>query len=447
MPTKEKPYHLPNGYSLLQTTLRSISVLQDPIKFITESMEMFGGTYTASLTPKRKLIITQDPGFINHVLKENHKNYNKSELTTERVVKFFGNGLLMSNGAYWLRQRRLLQPAFHREKLQGLYSIMIASIESSLALFSTNETIDVYPLMQQLSFQVLLQSLFDVPLAPGIIAELSAIFTELQDFLFKDINQPLRKLLYPFTREEETQLKKSGRVREIIGGIISDRRKSHKQYDDLLDMLLTSRYEDTGEPMSDDQVTDEVLILIFAGHETTANSLSWLLYLLSTNEDVLNKLTESLTETTVAECPNNDYLKATINEGMRLYPAAWMTERVAIEDDECNGFSYPKNTIVIPFFYGLHRDESFWQQASSFMPERFLEDTKLGKSKHFFPFGAGPRLCIGNNFAIAEMCFFLFSFLQTFDIVPSGQAPHMKPLITLRPDKVLLRLERKKNKH
>ncbi len=420
-----------------------MAVLQDPIKFITDSMVAFSGTYTAFLTPKRKLIITQDADFIQYILKDNHRNYHKSEMTTERMVQFFGNGLLLSNGAYWLRQRRLLQPAFHRDKLKGLYNIMIASIEASLAAFPTGSNIDVFPLVHQLSFRVLLQSLFDIKLSPEIIAELSGIFAGLQDFLFKDINQPLRKVLYPFTGEEKARLQQAQRVREILGGIIEDRRKSSEGHADLLDMLLNSRYEDTGELMTDGQIIDEVLILIFAGHETTANSLSWLLYLLSVNGNVLQQLTALLAGTAVLDSLHNDYLKATINEGMRLYPAAWMTERVAIEDDAFKAFSYPKGTIIIPFFYGLHRDTSHWPNATTFEPERFMTDAQLARSKHFFPFGAGPRLCIGNNFAIAEMCFFGCAFLQHFQITSTGQVPAMKPLITLRPDKVLLHIERK----
>jgi cytochrome P450 len=442
MKTAEKEYLLPEGYNLLQTTLHSFRVLRDPIKFIQDSMDKFGGTYYASLTPKRKLIITQDADFINYVLRDNHKNYHKSELTTERVVKFFGNGLLMSNGAYWLRQRRLLQPAFHRDKLQGLYRIMISSIEASVNHFPEGKSIDVFPLLQQLSFRALLQSLFDIALSDEMISEMSCIFTELQDFLFKDINQPLRKFFYPVTKAEEAKLNQSHRLREIISGIIADRRKSCDTYNDLLDILLNSRYEDTGEAMTDEQVMDELLILIFAGHETTGNALSWLLYLLSTNLPVQEKLSAELEKIDASECLTNEYLKATINEGMRLYPAAWMTERVTLEDDKYNGYLYPKGTIVIPFFYGMHRDEKHWPEANTFNPERFIKDGKVAKANAFFPFGAGPRLCIGNNFALAEMCFFTTLFLQRFQVLPTGQVPEMKPLITLRPDKVLVELKK-----
>lgn len=441
MESKKKKYNLPIGYSLFKTTLKSNEFLNNPITFISKSMNAFSGTYSAALGINRKLILTQNPAFINYILKENHRNYNKSELATERAVEFFGKGLLFSNGDYWLRQRRLIQPAFHREKLQSLYNIIIKSIDDYLMNFPIGNSVDIYPLVHQLSFNILIQSLFDIKLPSQIKEELSQIFTELQDFLIKDINQPLRRFFYPITGTEKAKLIQAKRLREIFVEIITKRKESNKQYDDLLDMLLKSKYEDTGEAMTNEQIVDEVLILIFAGHETTANTLSWLLYLLSTSKETVQKLTDSFDDSTIHECLNNEYLKATINEAMRLYPAAWMTERVAIEDDAFGGFSFPKNTIIIPFFFGLHRDKNLWTEALKFNPERFIIDTKAAKSKKYFPFGAGPRMCIGNNFAMAEMSFFIFSFLKKFQIESTGQIPDMKPLLTLRPNKVLLNIQ------
>jgi cytochrome P450 len=439
---KKKKYNLPVGYSLFQTTLQSNEFLNNPVNFISKSMEAFSGTYSATLGINKKLILTQDPDFIHYILKENHRNYTKSELSTERAVHFFGNGLLFSNGDYWLRQRRLIQPAFHREKLKGLYDIIIRTIDEFMLKFPVGTSIDIYPLVHELSFNIIIRSLFDIKLSSPIMEELSRIFTELQDFLITDINQPFRKFFYPFTGTEKRQRKKAKRLREIFIAIINERKESDRNYTDLLDMLLKSKYEDTGESMTNEQIVDEVLILIFAGHETTANTLSWLLYLLSANKENLQKLTDSLEGSTIQECLNNEYLKATINEAMRLYPAAWMTERAALEDDQFGLFSFPKNTIIISFFFGLHRSESCWQEPLKFKPERFISDASPIKPKNYFPFGAGPRMCIGNNFAMAEMSFFLFAFLKEFKIEPTGKIPEMKPLITLRPDKVLLNIER-----
>ena len=155
MDIKKKKYNLPVGYSLFQTMLHSNEFLNNPVKFISKSMDAFSGTYSAALRTNRKIILTKNPNFIHYILKENHRNYKKSELSTERAVELFGKGLLFSNGDYWLRQRRLIQPAFHREKLQGLYGIISKSIDDFLLKFPTGESVDIYPLVQQLSFNVM----------------------------------------------------------------------------------------------------------------------------------------------------------------------------------------------------------------------------------------------------------------------------------------------------
>jgi cytochrome P450 len=433
-------YKLPVGYSLLETLFKSKAFLNNPVKFIAGSMDKFSDTYSATLGINKKLIITQNPDFINYVLKENHKNYKKSEISTTKAVELFGNGLLFSNGDYWLKQRRLIQPAFHKEKLKGLYDIVVKSIDDSLSLFPTDKNVDVYPLLHQISFTILIKSLFDIDFSKKEMEELNKDFTELQNFLMVDINKPLKKITYPFTGEKKNILQKVEKLRSQFKLIIKNRKQTEKSFSDLLDMLLHSKYEDTGLPMDEEQVIDELLILIFAGHETTANTLSWLLYLIANNENIKNQLEEECQKITVLDSLNNELIKATINEGMRLYPAAWMTERAAIEDDIFENYSYPKGTIIIPFFFGLHRNKQNWKNETSFLPQRFLEDNMLARSKNFFPFGAGPRMCIGNNFAMAEISFFLHAFFKKFSIEATTQKPEMIPLITLRPDKVVVKL-------
>ena len=442
MPTTKKKYNLPKGYSLLEATLKTKEFLKNPVTFIAKSMAHFGSTeYTAILGYNSKVILTKNPNFISYVLKDNNRNYEKSDFVSGRARNFLGNGLVFNNGADWLKQRRLIQPAFHRQKLKGLYGIVIQTIKEFLKTVPTGE-IDVFPLVNELSFKVLINSLFDLSFSPKIKEELSQLLIDIQAFLVKDVNQPFGRLLYPFTGTERAIVKKSARLRAILLEIINDRKASTKEYCDVLDMLLNSRYEDTGEPMSEDRLIDELLVLVFAGHETTGTSLSWQLYLLANNPAVKAKLLASFEDITVEDCLNNEYFKATINEGMRLYPAAWVTERIALTDDEFGDYFFPKGTLVVPFFYGLHRDENLWENATAFQPERFLKDGTLIRSKQFFPFGAGPRMCIGNHFALAEMHFFLYTFLKEFKLEATDQVPEMTPLLTLRPDKILLKVSR-----
>ena len=444
MNAKKRTYHLPRGLNKFQTIARSFRSSRHPVQSISENMERFSGTYSAVLPGRMQFILTQDPGFINYVLRENHTNYHKSVLTSAKGGRLFGNGLLFSNGDYWLRQRRMIQPSFHQKKIHALYEIMVKTIDEFLLGFPTGAEVDVYPLMHQLAFNIAVRSLFDIELTETQSTELNRIFNELQKFFMDDINLPIRRLLYPITREDRVNYKKSAQLRAVVQDIIRQRRSDPKEYHDLLDLLLNARYEDTGEAMKEDQVIDEVLILLFAGHETTATTLSWLLYQVSSQKGVLEKIYASIQEKEVYDSIKNDYLQAVINESMRLRPAAWITDRVALSDDQYGEISFPKNTIIVAFFYGLHRHKDFWKEGASFIPERFIDEQgKIKKHPSFFPFGAGPRMCIGNNFAMAEISMFLHSFFMQFQISPTGQVPEMKALLTLRPDKVILGIHKR----
>jgi cytochrome P450 len=437
-------YKFPPGNNRWQSLLASITFLKDPIRAISRNMKKFSGTYSAFLLGRGKLILTEDPDFIQYVLRDNHSNYQKSELSTKTAARLFGNGLLFSNGEFWLKQRRLIQPGFHHSKIQGLYEIVASKAREFISGFPVGENIDIYSQMHNLSFSILIHSLFDIQLSAQTIFELSQGFTDLQDFLLKDVNEPYRKLFYFISKADRIILRKSKKIRDILKEIIAERKAEGRSHNDLLDMLLNTRYEDTGDAMAEEQIIDEIHVLLFAGHETTANTLSWLLYLIATYPEVAKKLKSTIEKINIYESPKNEYINAVISEGMRLYPAAWMTERVSLNDDQFNGFCFPKGTIIIPFFYGLHRNKKYWSNESVFDPERFIfsDPAKTKRVKNFFPFGAGPRMCIGNNFAMAEMAFILHEFLRKFEISPTDEIPGMWPLITLRPRKLVLNIKR-----
>jgi cytochrome P450 len=437
-------YNFPPGNGRLKSLLASVTFLQDPIQAISRNMKKFSGTYSAYLPGRGKLILTEDPDFIQYVLRENHINYEKSALSSKTAARLFGSGLLFSNGESWLKQRRLIQPAFHHIKIQGLYEIVAGTARNFISSLPTGEKINFYPLMRDLSFSVLIHSLFDIQLSAQTIKEFNQAFTDLQDFLLKDVNQPFRKLLYPINNAERKVLTKSGNIRRIVKEIITNRKSPGKPHYDLLDMLLNSRYEETGESMEEEKIIDEILVLLLAGHETTANTLSWLFYLIAMHPEVSLKLRSVIGKIDIYESPKDEYISAVISEGLRLYPAAWMTDRVSLNDDQFNGFSYPKGTIIIPFFYGLHRNKKYWNNESVFDPERFVisDSVPPKKVKNFFPFGAGPRMCIGNNFAMAEMAFVIHEFLRRFELSATDEIPGMWPLITLRPRNLILNIKR-----
>src|SRR4051812_2076299 len=186
-----KNYSLPRGYSFFQSFSRTYKQVKNPIGTMEESMERFQGTYSVNLGKKR-LIATQDPGFIEYVLKTNHRNYYKSAILTEQLGRFLGNGLLTSNGEYWLKQRRLIQPGFHTEKIHALYTIIKKTVDDFLAVFPRGEQVDVYPLMNKLAFEIVINTLFNVKISLETRNELGQFITDTQDFVIRDIRQPYK---------------------------------------------------------------------------------------------------------------------------------------------------------------------------------------------------------------------------------------------------------------
>ncbi len=435
-------YSMPEGYNFLQSLWRTYKQVNDPIGTMEESMEQFNGTYSVNLGTRR-LIATQDPGFIDYVLKSNHKNYHKSAIQTEELGKFLGKGLLTSNGEYWLKQRRLIQPGFHIEKIYALYDIIKKTTDDFLLAFPTGK-VDVYPHMHQLAFEIVINSLFNIKVPVETRNKLNEFINEVQAFVIKDLRQPYKSWWFSLSGEVAKNLKRAEGARTVIRDMINTRKRSSEKFNDLLDMLLNVRYEDTGEPMHEDQVIDEILIVLIAGHETTANALSWTLYLLASHPQEMERLKQETKYLGVRDCVTNDALATVIKESMRLYPPAWISDRVALNDDAYKEFTFPKGSIIILFYYGLHRDAKYWEDATSFIPARFSKSNEdKNKTKTYYPFGGGPRLCIGNNFAMAEMAIFLQAMISQFEIAPTSEHPMVKPLITLRPTKVVLDIKRK----
>jgi cytochrome P450 len=435
-----KPYRIPEGYNFFQSISRTIKQVRDPIGSMEESMRKYDGTYSVMLGSS-KFIVTQDPAFIDYVLRGNHRNYHKSPIQTKQLGRFLGNGLLTSNGEYWLRQRRLIQPGFHTEKIQALYEIIQRTIDNFLDKFPCGKSIDVYPLTNRLAFEIVINTLFNIDVPDSVQNELSRLIYELQDYVIRDLRQVYKRWWFRLSGENELHLKKSRRVREIIRQMIRDRKASSQKFNDLLDMLLEAKYEDNGEHMNEDQLIDEITILIIAGHETTANALAWTLYLAANHPQEQVRLRESALSLSVTDSVMSEYFNSVIKESMRLYPPAWISDRLSINDDSYNSFDIPAGTILVLFYYGLHRDPKHWSQPEDFNPERFSKKNfDKEKSKAYYPFGAGPRLCIGNSFAMAEMTIFLQRFFSRFSVSPTDQRPKLVPLVTLKPDNVVLEI-------
>lgn len=429
---------IPPGYSFFPSIVRTYKQAKNPIAAMQESMSRFNGTYTVNLGMMR-IIATQNAGLIEYVLKSNHRNYDKSTIQTEYLGKFLGKGLLTANGDYWLKQRRLIQPGFHAEKIHALYAIMKRTIDDFLLTVPTG-VVDVYPLMHKLTFDIVVNTLFAVNIPAMQRQKLASFISDVQEYVIREVRNPHKRWWFRLSGELRINLDKAAGARDVVRSLIRQRQQDKGRHNDLLDMLLKARYEESGQPMTEEQVIDEILIILIAGHETTANAISWSLYLLARHPDELRNAREASRSLELHEITGNEVLNNVIRESMRLYPPAWVTDRVALQDDEYADFLIPKGTVIIIYYYGLHRDDTQWSDALSFKPSRFSNEHSKDIKKIYYPFGAGPRLCIGNNFAMAEMVIFLQSFIQMFDVKPGDVEPRVRPLVTLRPDKVMLRI-------
>jgi len=381
------------------------------------------------------------------MLQKNHRNYGKSRLQTEELAKYLGKGLLTINKEHWLRQRRLIQPAFHKKKIEGLLDTINNTIEEQLTNIATEQEIEAWPLMGDLAFNVVARSLFSYYNKDGKIAAIKRITDSNQEMLVKELRQPFKKWWFHLKGDFKRAHKNTNEVRSILEQMIETRRASEIEYDDLLDMLIKAEYEDGGH-MSNDQLIDEILVLFTAGHETTANALSFALLLLAKHPDVQERVLAEINELesgldhmeTIKRLP---FIKQCLEETMRLYPPAYFTDRINFEADEFDGLKIRKESEILISFYEIHRAPEFWNDPEQFQPDRFHPENKKNNSSHYFPFGAGPRLCIGNGFAIYEMVLVLKAIIEKYKISTSLQSIEIKPMITLKPEQSTLRFKKR----
>ncbi|MEM6685747.1 MAG: cytochrome P450 [Bacteroidota bacterium] len=441
-------YNYPNKMPFFKLLFRSSSITRNPIPFHKEGFEKHGDSF-AIVPPFSKLImLTRDAEITKHLLRKNHRNYTKSKIQTKFLSRYVGKGLLTSSGEYWLKQRRLIQPAFHREKLQKLVAIMENTIANQLATLPENTSIDSYPIMNELAFHVVAKSLFNYSSDDHTMHRLQDIIETLQDFIIREIRQPHKQWWYKASGLVKKHLKLVQESRDIINNVIEERRNSTQQHDDLLDMLLKAKYEDDGTSMTNDQLIDEILIFFVAGHETTANALTFTFHLIAKNPDVYAKAQAEVNAVADELSPMEkiaqlNYVKNCVEETLRLYPPAWITDRVAIEDDSFADFNIQKGTMIGISFYELHRNAKYWEHPNEFKPERFSEAQRKKTAGYYFPFGAGPRMCIGNSFALYEMILTVYEMLKKYQIETDQDTIEIAPLITLKPINLTLKFTKK----
>ena len=412
--------------------------------------DRFGELYAARLVT-RQVFVATGPQYAAHVLQKNHRNYQKDK-PSHVVGSVIGNGILTSEGEYWLRQRRLVQPGFHKTQIEYLSTLMAEETDQVLRQLETQPNQEVHQLMTRLALQVISRTLFSKGIDKQGFALVDECVTVLLELMVMKIRDPLRVLRYKISGKLDSYWERRRQLDALILGMIDKRQEEGPGEGDLMDMLLTARDEDTGLPLTREEVLQELMALFLAGHETSANGLSWTLLLLDQHPEAKARLREEVDRVLgtgpvrFEQLGQLTYTRQVIEESMRLYPPAWIIGREALGPDQIGDLSLKTGDNISIFIYGLHRNPAYWPDPEKFMPERMASEAKKNFVSHqYIPFGGGPRLCIGNQFAMVEMQIALAMLFQRFEVTRTDQRPvSLIPSITLRPgDPLMFRFEKR----
>ena len=405
-------------------------LVRAPHRFFLQLTRDYGDIVQYRAMPEQAYLINH-PEFVKQVLVSNGRNYDKeTHLNKHMLSAVTGQGLLTSENPLWRKQRRLIQPFFHRSYLVNFADLMVEATNEMLARVDVyarqNEPFDIASEMMTLTLNIVARALFGYDIA------------EQSDRIGVAVNT-----LIEIGKPKHRRFQEMAKVLDdIVYSLINQRlAQPHAEQQDLLDMLIQARYEDSGEGMGERQIRDEVMSLLIAGHETTANTLSWLWYLLGQHPAVVEQIEAELDVVlngrtpTVTDFPNLEYSNKVIKESMRLYPSAWSISRHAIADDEIGGYHIPAGAIVALSPYTLHRHPAFWPEPEKFDPERFTPEQEAAQHRYaYIPFGAGARKCIGDQFALMESIIIMPMLLQRFRLQLVVDHPiEEHALVTLRP--------------
>ena len=383
------------------------------------------------------------PRDIEHVLQTNAHNYVKGR-NYKKFVASTGNGLLVSDGDLWRRQRRLAQPAFHRQRLAAFAAVMAREAEAQGSrwqeLARRSRPVDVSDEMMRLTLRIIGLTMFTTDLT----AETDTIGRSLGVIREHSIRRMWQPFSIPISVPTPANLRFRRALAEgdrVLNEVIDARRRGEIVNDDLLSLLLRARDEETGAGMSDEQLRAEVVTIIGAGHESTAVALSWTWYLLSQHPEAEERLHEELERElsgrtpTFEDLPRLAYTTMVIEEAMRLYPPAWALSRTAKGPDTLGGYPVAAGSEALLIPYVTHRHPDFWDDPEKFLPERFAPAAKESRPRFsYVPFGAGPRQCIGQHFGMTEMLIIVATLAQRFRLrLAPGARVVPEPSITLRP--------------
>jgi cytochrome P450 len=437
-PTVQKPPYY-RGRHLLWGALSEIS--DDPIALFHKLLPLYPDVVRTRTGPLNVYIVF-NADYAKHVLQTNSQNYVRPSNFRRLLFEVGGLNLFSSEGAYWQRQRKMLAPAFHRKRLLGFGQIMTGETERMLQRWQMAEfPLDIQAEMTKLTLNIVGKALFSVDmLADGWGQQLTRGFEGTTGWLNYRFGHPFAAPLFMPVRANREFKQARATVRRVIREIMVERRRQGGEHHDFLQMLLELRYEDSGECLSDEQIMNESATFFFAGHETTANTLTWAFYLLSQQPEIEAKLRAELAtvlngrSATIDDIPNLPYTRMVIQEAMRLYPAAWITSRQPLANDQLGPYPIKAGSSVLIAFYGIHRNPAYWQNPDTFDPERFTPERSANRPGHaYMPFGNGPRFCIGSQFAMNEAQIVLATIAQRHRLrTLPGYFPQTNTVFTLR---------------
>jgi len=408
------------------------------LAFITSLARTYGDLVTYRIGGET-IFLVNDPAEVKDILVTQNRNFTKSR-GLERVKRLLGNGLLTSEGAEHLRQRRLMQPAFHRERIAGYGETMVMYADRARSGWREGETRDIAQEMMRLTLSIAGKTLFDVDIEKQAEEVGEAMNDVMESFWTSML--PFADFLerMPIPKLRRARMARA-RLDRIIYAMIAERHASGRDHGDLLSMLLDAQDEEAGgRRMTDTQVRDEAMTILLAGHETTANALTWTWYLLSQTPAVEAKLHDEVDRVLQGRLPgvgdlaSLPFVEKVVTEAMRLYPPAWVIGRRAIAAYPIGGYVAPARTIMMMSPYLLHHDPRYFPEPDRFHPDRWTPEFKAALPPFaYFPFGGGPRRCIGESFAWMELVLVVASIAQKWKLtlVP-GHPVELRPVVTLR---------------
>jgi cytochrome P450 len=412
----------------------------DRLGFLTACARSYGDVVALRLGPARIWLLSH-PDLVEEVLVHQNRRFIK-HFALRAATPSLGRGLLTSEGDFWRRQRRLAQPAFHRDRVASYGAVMVAYAERMLGTWADGQRRDVQADMMRLTLEIVTKTLFDSDIAGDSAGVALAMETLMESFTDR-VNRMVRLPVW-FPVPANLRFRRAmGLVRGILDGIIDQRRRAGEDRGDLLSRLLLAQdAEGDGSGMTDGQLRDEVVTLFMAGHETTANTLSWIWSLLARHPEAEARLHAELDAVldgrppTVADLPRLPYAEWVVTEALRVLPTVWLLGREAIEPTEIGGFRAPKGTTLWMSQWVIHRDARWFDEPEAFRPERWADGLARRLPRYaYFPFGGGPRICIGNHFAQMEAVLLLATIARRFrPRVPPGTVLKPVPTMTLRPE-------------